>query len=908
MSEFLRLIAFETPLALFGLAALPVLWWLMRAIPPRPKSISFPPLRILLKLKPREETPDKMPWWLLLLRLCLAASLIFAVAHPFLRKSDSITKTSGPLLLAIDDGWGAAKNWNARVEAAQQIINDAPGRVIYVVGTSAPQVPLGMTADAASKFLHAQQPQALPTDRRKALRAVNSLEPKPTEAIWLADGLDQNSAQEFSTALTNLFGSLQIYQSTEHSDAIALAAPQLVGGDIVVSVLRGPDAATKAMLQALGGDGRVLGESAIVFPANATTVKATLTLPVGLRNEAQSLILKDENHAGAKHLLDDRWRRKTVAIETGSGTSSDQPLLSSLHYVTHAIEPFAEISIPKDSAELKAVLDQGLSMLVLADIGKLNTVDHDAIVAWLNKGGLLLRFAGPKLAAGGDDLLPVTLRQGERNFDSSLSWEQPQTLLPFADTSAFSGIAIDPKITVSRQVLAEPDADLSTKTWASIADGTPLVTSATVGKGRIVLFHISANADWSNLALSGTFVEMLERVAAMAPPAGSVTGDSNRAAIVGDFSQRLLMVGTGALASVTDTPKSISQKEVEFAFASIATPAGIYSRGEQNRAVNLKLASSDLLPIAATLNMQILKPAAIISYAKPLFTLAAMLFLVDCFAVLFLNGMMGRRKIAASLGLLLALHFAPLPKAQAETSLESAMQASLQTHLAFVKTGDADTDQTSEEGLKGLGEIIADRTSAVLAQPSGVDIENDEIAFYPILYWPVLPEADAPNPKALERISTYMKNGGTIFFDLRDQTAFGGNGANEAALRRILAKIDIPPLETVPAGHAMTKSFYLLKDFPGRYVGGPLWVETQDEASTNGADNVSGIIIGSNDYAAAWGLDDQGQPTHALVPGTGRQREFAFRVGVNLVMYALTGNYKSDQVHIGPILERLGKK
>jgi hypothetical protein len=308
------------------------------------------------------------------------------------------------------------------------------------------------------------------------------------------------------------------------------------------------------------------------------------------------------------------------------------------------------------------------------------------------------------------------------------------------------------------------------------------------------------------------------------------------------------------------------------------------------------------------LNVQVLKPAAIISYAKPLFNLAAVLFLMDCLAVLFLNGLMGRRKAAASLVVVLALNFMPMPKAQAETSLEAAMQASLQTHLAFVKTGDAETDQISEEGLKGLGEVIAGRTSAALAQPSGIDIENDEIAFYPLLYWPVLPDAEAPNPAALERISTYMKNGGTIFFDLRDQTAFGGNGANENALRRILAKIDIPPLETVPAGHALTKSFYLLKDFPGRYVGGPLWVEAQDDASTNGADNVSGIIIGSNDYAAAWGLDDQGQPTHALIPGTGRQREFAFRVGVNLVMYALTGNYKSDQVHIGPILERLGKK
>jgi Domain of unknown function (DUF4159)/Aerotolerance regulator N-terminal len=908
MSEFLRLISFETPLALLALLVLPILWWLLRSIPPRPKSLSFPPIRILLKLKPREETPDKMPWWLLLLRLCLAGLVIFAVAHPFLRKADTISKTNGPLLLAIDDGWASGNNWSKRLEAATQILNSVHDRVVYVVATSKPDKPLSTTADAALKTLLATQPNALPVDRTKALNAVQGLEPKPTEAIWLTDGLDQASGQIFAEGLKANIGTLQVFGTKEQQDILALSTPQLVGGDIVASVFRGSQSVVKSVVQALAGDGRVLGEAPVVFSGAETNAKVTLTLPVGLRNEVQSLVLKDQNHAGAKQLLDDRWRRKTVAIETGNGTAIDQPLLSSLHYVTHAIEPFAEISIPKDSAELKATLDQGLSMLVLADIGKLPVEDHDAVAAWLKKGGLLLRFAGSKLAANADDLLPVNLRQGERNFDSTLSWETPQTILPFAENSAFAGIALDPQITVSRQILAEPDNALSAKTWASIADGTPLVTSAAYGKGRIVLFHISANADWSNLPLSGTFVEMLQRVANLAPPAGSINSDTSTALVAGDFAQRLVMMGTGELASVTEVPKSLSPKDLEAAVASSAIPAGIYSRGEQNRAVNLKLAATDLAPLPAGLDIQELRPASVVSYAKPLFLLAAALFLADCIAVLFLNGLLAGRKIIAGAVLLFILQSFPAQKAEAETSLENAMQASLQTHLAFVKTGDPETDQTSEEGLKGLSDVVADRTSAVLAQPIAIDIENDDLAFYPMIYWPVVPDADAPNAKALERISSYMKNGGTIFFDLRDQIEFGSNSANEAALQRILAKIDIPPLQKVPATHALTKSFYLLKEFPGRYVGGPLWVEAQEEAATSSADNVSGIIIGSNDYAAAWGLDSQGQPTHALIPGTGRQREFAFRVGINLVMYALTGNYKSDQVHIGPILERLGKK
>ena len=82
-----------------------------------------------------------------------------------------------------------------------------------------------------------------------------------------------------------------------------------------------------------------------------------------------------------------------------------------------------------------------------------------------------------------------------------------------------------------------------------------------------------------------------------------------------------------------------------------------------------------------------------------------------------------------------------------------------------------------------------------------------------------------------------------------------------------------------------------------------MWVERY-EGDVN--DGVSSVVIGGNDWAAAWALDEQGYPIYPVVPGGERQREMAFRFGVNLAMYALTGNYKADQVHIPAILRRLG--
>src|SRR5450759_222508 len=129
-------------------------------------------------------------------------------------------------------------------------------------------------------------------------------------------------------------------------------------------------------------------------------------------------------------------------------------------------------------------------------------------------------------------------------------------------------------------------------------------------------------------------------------------------------------------------------------------------------------------------------------------------------------------------------------------------------------------------------------------------------------------------------------------------------GPGMVTLRSILSSLDIPELEPVSSDHVLAKTFFLLRDFPGRFTTGQLWVEA---LPARAGDGVSSILITSNDLAGAWAIRPDGQPMLPLVPGEPRQREFAFRAGVNIVMYALTGNYKADQVHIPALLERLGQ-
>jgi hypothetical protein len=304
------------------------------------------------------------------------------------------------------------------------------------------------------------------------------------------------------------------------------------------------------------------------------------------------------------------------------------------------------------------------------------------------------------------------------------------------------------------------------------------------------------------------------------------------------------------------------------------------------------------------------------------------LLVLDAIVMLFLSGAIAtltrrRRAATAVLALALVLPVLTALPVHAQNSVakpadDFAMKSTLQTRLAYVITGDAQVDGISKAGLQGLTLFLGQRTALEAGEPVGLDPGRDELAFFPLIYWPVLPNVGKPSQQALERIDAYMKRGGTILFDTRDAIDVPPGGAQSSAgmvaLRTILSSLDIPEIEPVPRDHVLTKTFFLLRDFPGRYNSGQLWVEAlpaDEEEDPNrparAGDGVSSIMITSNDLAGAWALRPDGQPMLPLVPGDQRQREFAFRAGVNIVMYALTGNYKADQVHIPALLERLGQ-
>jgi hypothetical protein len=931
-------LSFAEPALLLGLLSLPVLWWLLRVMPPRPRRIEFPPTRLLFDIAPKEETPSRTPWWLTALRLMAAALVILAAAGPIWNPQVGVGGSSAPLVILLDDGWSAAASWDTRIKAADELIanadNDRRGVALVPLSEPARDITL-MTGGTARVALRQFAPKPYAVERVETLPAIERFlkATGDSEIAWLSDSVDTGRGPEFLEGLSKAIGdrTLTIFEGAP--PAHALVAAENAAAKMTVKVLRpnGSIAIDTGIVRGLDQKGSPIGEARYTFAPQDRETEAAFDLPVELRNDIARLEIAGERSAGAVQLLDKRWRRRAIGIVSGSTNDTAQPLLASTFYLTRALAPFADVRLGDKGAAQQAItqfLDQKLPMIVLADVGTLSPEIRERISAWIEQGGVLVRFAGPRLAQADDDLVPVKLRRGGRSLGGSLTWEKPQHLASFAADGPFAGLPVPKDITISRQVLAEPDAVLATKSWASLVDGTPLVTGEHRGKGLVTLFHVSADMRWSDLPLSGTFVEMLRRIVDISGytsnPGAGVAGEATAETVA----PLRTLDGFGAFGPPPSTAKPLSADFRDR--ATIDHPPGFYGPADGPLAVNTLAAADRIAPLdTSALNAR----RASYTNAEPrdlrgiLLSSSLALFLIDAIVVALLGGgiaaLLRRRAVPAALAFALALStIAAIPTPlRADATDDFAIKAVGQTHLAYVITGNADVDSIVKAGMSGLTLFLAQRTALEAGDPVGIDPARDELAFFPLIYWPVVPGAPKPPQDAINRIDAYMKQGGTVIFDTRDaiEAPPGPGGESQTPgmieLRNILSSLEVPELEPVPREHVLTKTFYLLRDFPGRFNSGQTWVETlpredDDEAASKparGGDGVSPIIITSNDLAGAWALRPDGQPMLPLTPGEPRQREFAFRAGVNIVMYTLTGNYKADQVHAPALIERLGQ-
>ena len=487
---------FLAPLALFGLLALPIIWFVLKITPPKPMMQIFPPLQLLGGLNKEEDTPNSTPLWLLLFRLFMGAVLAIALAKPILFKPAE--DTNRPMVLVIDNGWAAAGNWSAVTSEAEALVKQAisTNQMVAVLRTVdiGGENPRGFVpATQALDTLRALQVHAYAPDRTGLGKQLAGLDLSKADIFWLSDGIDVGAAETFKAALES-GGKQKLYlPASELSPVLAGAVLETANGFRAAWHRTDTASLRTHNIVAYSAQGRVLARTEISFAPGAAKAEAEFELPAELRGRVSLLKPEGIASAGSVTLLDDNWGRTLVGLLKGSDANT-QPLLSEWHYIEEALAPNADIY----KGDLDELLAVSPAIIFMSDRAR---TESPLLVKYVEDGGMLVRFAGPKLAKRSDTLLPVVLRSGDRSIGGALAWEVPQGLDVFSKDSPFFGLSTKEDIVVRKQVLATPGAGTDTSTWARLADGSPVITSAQRGLGRVVLFHVTAGPDWSSLPL-----------------------------------------------------------------------------------------------------------------------------------------------------------------------------------------------------------------------------------------------------------------------------------------------------------------------------------------------------------------------------------------------------------------------
>lgn len=902
-----------SPYLLLFLLILPGVWWLVRAIPPQPREQRFPSLILLRQLTTTRQNAAHTPLWLLLLRLAALALLILAFSRPLYIPPRS-SHVPHNLMLILDNGWAATTHWAERTEQALALGEAtlrAGGRITLFL--SAPEAdghmpsPLHPSSPASLKqSLATLKPQLWPSDRLALARQLQNPAMhdilRTASVMLLSDGLAQPGDDALRTALQDAASRHDI-----RWPRCALTRLSLQHGTPTTILAETLPSCPPQMLHLMGmkltPNGHFALQASTLIPTN-TPRPFNTQLPHNIAYDALSLPAI-AGPAGMVLLPGTAAQRRVGLLHLNG---DDRPLTGGSFYLEHALHDIT----PYQEGTVDSLLPQHPTIIIATD-GSLPEASLNDMLHWVREGGILIRFAGPDLAhqnqqgmqADAAALLPVPLLSGMRQLGGPMSWGNPQPLAPFPPNTPFAGLTIPHDATISRQLLAQPTDELSRHVWATLTDGTPLVTARQEGNGLLILFHITATADWSSLPLSGLFPQMMERLITRTPfiQHHDTTAHSSADTLA---PWRLLDAEKTLITPPTTVRPLLTSAEQT---ADALHPVGFYGGAAQRHPLNL---ADHQPPLAEEPALGSLQQAGRAVVERPfwpgLMLLAIGFLLLDMLLSLARAGILrlprrGGTILTIGLSLLIA-SLSPISYAAPPTE-QNVPPAALAIRLAHIQTGDAATDDAVQQGLEGLTRFLNQRSTTHLDSPVGVVPGRDDLAFYPLLYWPILPSTQL-DEAGRQALSNYIQHDGMILIDEMGAGSplDGSDGhATRSALKAATSGLPIPPLMPLGEQHTLSHTFYLLHDFPGRIAGQTVYVARQEE--NDESESVSPVIIGNGDWAHAWAVDSHGEHPFAVIPDGETQRTLAYRFGFNTIIYALTGNYKNDQRHYPEMLKRL---
>ena len=904
MLNIINTLAFTNYYALLGLLALPLIFLIIKSLPPSPKKMFFSSFYLINKLEKTSVTKNNIPFWLLIYRIILITLIVLFFSKPYL---NSTAKTSDAdaiksYVIIADIGWSMSKEWEKFKKIVNAISNEAEKKnkeIIFYHSNSQKyeQPKVFKLSKNVNQYLKKISPSPWQFEKSNLTEIIkknnNFIDSKVFFIFSKFDNKDYNNqlknlnflnTQVKNKVLINTVKNIMFFKNINISKE-----------SIKLEVIRheSPTSSRRFTIKITSIDNQVIFKKSYVLKLNQKAFYFNENFPLEVLNQIHKIEIVEQNHAGAKYYFDDYSKKKKIGIYTESFQYKENPLLSSVYYLEKSLNIDHILKI----GDLDQLIKFNSSVIIIPDKGNIPEREHLKLNKWLANGGTLIRFSGVRLSKSNTKFLPSNnLLMSVRHVGGILSMENLLKISPFNKDSIFYGLEIPNDINFKKQLIIDSQ-DSNLRFEASLTDNTPLVTLGKKSQGKIFLFHITANNDWSNLPLSSLFASMLERIVLLSekniitsPLELNLTKEINSFGDLNNTNKILNIKGSTLLKKTYPSRNHLP---------------GIYENNQLTVALNLSNKIDDQyfnnvydkkLKILPAFKDQIfdLRPI-LLKIILFMFILDMIITMLLKYQFSFLRSFYKNKNLFSLFFFLFFL-----------VNLSNLYSQSLanDTYLAYIKTPEEKLNYISKNGLNTIKILLQTRTSIAPKEVIEVDIKKDQIYYYSFLYWPLSKNLIDLDIKTITKIKNYLNNGGMLFFDIIgfSRENFNLESNKFKKIKNFLSSIEVDNLTPIPKDHTLTKSFYLLKKFSGRWDNKILLIEN---SSLELNDGVSSVILGFNDWASAWALDSNKNPIYPVVPGGERQREISYRFGINVAMYALTGNYKSDQIHFKSILNRL---
>ena len=892
-------IFFTYPLVLFAFLLLPFIWKFLKTVPPSPKLKKFPGIVFLAKYKSMDHKPEKNSNLIIFLRLFLISTIILGFSQPQIIKSNDDIVSN---LIIIDNSKFSSIAWRSTINKITELIlenNNEQNNFSIITSTELAKNDLfylhEKNASETLESISNLKPLSWNPNYLLLKEKINNFKKKFDNIYWFTEPIDFKHKKNLFENLNQ--NNIKVFNIDKEKIPPIIKFKKQQNDTFNFEIFHPLKIFNEVTIDCYSLDGKLLFKNSfstdLIKKQDFYVSEVKLEVPLNLKNKIDYFKFNNINSSSTKIFLSETQKKKTVGIVETNQNFQNLNLDSGNYFVKKALKTNFKVK----KQDLKEILDKEIKLLFIDDQSINYDESNERLEKWISEGGTLVKFGGENFIKNIKSQSHQKLRSafsltGKKiSVKGNLSLKQSLKLSEISNESPLFGLKVPNEIEIKEYIESSPlNFTRNINVWLRLENGTPLISSVSQSKGQIIFFHIPCNTDWSNLTLSYFFVDILQKI----------VDQSKGIKLKGERALKPFK-NLDALGELIDpSPQSLNIPNInklKTLKINYNYPPGLYKDIYGIYALNSENSSQfefKLLNFDDNVSFYQKYNEKNINLKDTLFILSIFLFITDTIITLFLRQLVNFKQLNFFFFCLSAFLSYELVAEKIKISEIS------ENKIGYILNGNPEIDKVSYNGLKTLSGIITQKTAAIFTDPKSIDLKNDKLFSFPLIYW----VTDTRVRALPKKIKQYINDGGLLLIDCKlneDEIII------DKCLERFetLLESNFPgKLEMLDKSHAIAKSFYLLQDFPGRRNEPVFFLKSNSIKF----DNASSVIFGINDWAGAWAKKNKEDFLLPILENNSNQRKSSFRFGLNLLIYSLTGNYKTDQVHVPEILKRMEKK